>query len=298
LRRRGLQTEYVREYYLPFRMSPERMAALEQQLRPDASTRINRDFNPAAYYFQLALWSSRFHQSSAALFRSAAALKFGWLVAAGAVLALVAAAGNARAAKAKSIHRISGLCAAVMGSTLMGLEILLLLGFQAIYGSVYRQLALLIAAFMAGMGAGAWLAVRRPSAPDLRALARLHILAAASGLGLCAVLEGASRLAGPASLEPLASIVFPAVALACGTLGGYQFPIASRVYFSSGLARGMGGVYALDLAGACAGALLFSVYLVPVFGFWRTAALLAFVNAAAALAAGIASTSFRRKPAL
>ena len=41
-----------------------------------------------------------------------------------------------------------------MGFTMIGLEILLLLAFQAIYGYFYQQLAILIGAFMAGMAAG------------------------------------------------------------------------------------------------------------------------------------------------
>ena len=47
-----------------------------------------------------------------------------------------------------------------MGFTLMALEVLLLLGFQAIYGYVYQQLALLVAAVMMGMALGSWLGLR------------------------------------------------------------------------------------------------------------------------------------------
>jgi spermidine synthase len=288
LLRRDLHTDYVREYYLPFRMSPERMDALEAQLRPQPSTRINRDFSPAAYYFQIALWSSRFHQSSAALFRSAASVGFGWLAGGAAALALLFLL-SCRAGSSLP-YRAAACCAAAMGCSMMALEILLLLGFQAIYGCVYQQLALLLAAFMAGMGIGAWLALRNPAGRDLGALARLHVLAAASPLALYAALEGARRLSGPGSLIALSYAAFPMLALACGMLGGYQFPIASRVYFSSGRKRRMGAVYALDLAGACAGALLFSVYLVPVFGFLKTALLLAELNLAVAALAWIRRT--------
>jgi predicted membrane-bound spermidine synthase len=44
-------------------------------------------------------------------------------------------------------------------------------------------------------------------------------------------------------------------------------------------------LYAVDLLGGCAGALLLSTYLIPVFGFWKTAWLSAAVNLAAALIA-------------
>ena len=47
----------------------------------------------------------------------------------------------------------------------------------------------------------------------------------------------------------------------------------------------MGTLYAIDLLGGCAGALLLSSYLIPVFGFWKTAWLSAAVNLAPALLA-------------
>ena len=40
----------------------------------------------------------------------------------------------------------------------------------------------------------------------------------------------------------------------------------------------MGTLYALDLLGACAGAVVLSTFLVPVFGFFRTALLIAAVD--------------------
>ncbi|MGA9627130.1 MAG: fused MFS/spermidine synthase, partial [Bryobacteraceae bacterium] len=57
LRARRLKTSYVREYYIPFRMMPDRMADLDRQIEPRPETPVNRDFAPVAYYFDVALWS-------------------------------------------------------------------------------------------------------------------------------------------------------------------------------------------------------------------------------------------------
>jgi len=85
-----------------------------------------------------------------------------------------------------------------------------------------------------------------------------------------------------------AQLVFPALAALCGMLGGYQFPVATEIYLhdddSSGRSR-LGTLYAIDLLGGCAGALVLSGYLIPVFGFWKTAWLSAAVNLAPALLA-------------
>jgi hypothetical protein len=75
-----------------------------------------------------------------------------------------------------------------MGFTQIGLEMMLLLGFQAVYGYVYHQLAIVIAGFMAGMALGSWLGLRSSTAFRLWSLVRLQLVAAASGLALCGLL--------------------------------------------------------------------------------------------------------------
>jgi predicted membrane-bound spermidine synthase len=80
--------------------------------------------------------------------------------------------------------------------------------------------------------------------------------------------------------------VFPVLALLCGLIGGYQFPLASRIYFADApeARRNPGTLYALDLAGSCLGAVVFSAWLIPLFGFWATALVMAVLCAASALA--------------
>jgi spermidine synthase len=193
----------------------------------------------------------------------------------------------------------AGFCVAAMGATLIGLEILLLLAFQAIYGYVYHQLAILIASFMAGMAWGSWRGMRRPiSHRDIRTLARLQVLAALSPLVLYFAFQALAVIQNRLGLVLASQIVFPVLALCCGFMGGYQFPLASRIFFagSNREARSPGVLYALDLMGACAGALLFSVYLVPVFGFFKTALLMAIVNLAPAALARLAAWEARFDP--
>jgi predicted membrane-bound spermidine synthase len=47
----------------------------------------------------------------------------------------------------------------------------------------------------------------------------------------------------------------------------------------------LGTLYAIDLLGGCLGALVVSSYLIPVFGFWKTAWLSAAINLVASLLA-------------
>ena len=55
LQERHLNTQYVSQYFIPYRMMPDRMEQVEEQLRPLASTPVNRDFAPVAYSFDVVL---------------------------------------------------------------------------------------------------------------------------------------------------------------------------------------------------------------------------------------------------
>jgi spermidine synthase len=214
-----------------------------------------------AYYFDAALWSSQFHQGYRRLFRIMAGVNF-WTMAAAFAIGLAALVVGGR----RRPQFVAGFSTAAMGFSMIGLEMLLLLAFQAVYGYVYQQLAVVIAAFMAGMALGTWLAMRPPARGGMRALAVTQLLAAAAPLLLLALFQapGAGRMA------------FPALAAVSGMLGGYEFAVASR------MVPRPGKLYALDLAGSCLGAILFSIWLVPVFGFFRTAWLSAMVSLAPA----------------
>jgi hypothetical protein len=57
-------------------MMPDRMAQVREQLRPLASTPVNRDFEPIAYYFDIVLWSTQFKLGYSRWFRAAAHIGF------------------------------------------------------------------------------------------------------------------------------------------------------------------------------------------------------------------------------
>jgi spermidine synthase len=308
LRARHIRTSYLREYYLPYRMTPDRMLDLESQLRAQADTRANHDFAPIAYYFDVALWSTRFNRAYRGVFETMGHLRFGPLLATlGLALFALAAFLRWSPMTEDRLRASAGFCVAAMGFTLIGLEILLLLAFQAIYGYVYQQLAIIIAGFMVGMALGSWCALRSAAGPqvraggweDIRRLVGLQVLAALSSLLLYLLLQTLAAANKPTTLFLVSQIIFPLLAVLCGLLGGYQFPIASRIFFSrsKGNAGSPGTLYALDLVGACLGALLLSSYLVPVFGFRQTAWLMAVVNLAPALLAGLLAFGRQATPA-
>jgi spermidine synthase len=294
MRARAIRARYVGENYLPYRMMADRMEELETQIRPEAGTRTNRDFAPIAYYFDVALWSTKFNGAYRRVFQTMAGIRFGPL-AMGLGLALLGLVGIVGwlSGPRNRARANAGFCAAAMGFTLMGLEMLLLLAFQAIYGYVYQQLAIIIAGFMLGMALGSrWAlrgAARASGTRDAWRLFYLQLVAGASPLVLYALFHGLAAIKNPATVFLASQMLFPVLGVSCGIFGGYQFVVATRIFFSKSEGRGTGPgtLYALDLAGACVGAVVLSMYLVPVFGFRETAWLMAVMNLAPAVLAGL-----------
>jgi len=315
LRSRSLRTSYVREYYIPFRLSPDRLLDLRLQIEPGPETPVNRDFAPIAYYFDVELWSTRFHPGPRTWFGYLWRLSFAHTLGAlaGLLCAFLAVAAvsdrRRRPGDPERRHVVTaGFCVAAMGFTLLGLEILLLLGFQALYGYLYHQLAILVALFMLGVAVGTRLASPAGASsgdatrPAWLRLAALQILAAASPLFLYGLFSILGQVRSQAGSFIASQALFPFLAFLSGAMGGYQFPLASRVYFRSAVgnrrysqpSRSPGGLYALDLIGACLGAVVLSTFLIPVFGFLRAAVFMAVVNLAPAALAGL--SAIRRTP--
>jgi len=297
---------------------------LQLQTEPLPSTPVNHDFAPVAYYFDVALWSAPFHPASARWIESLAGVSFRRVLL-GTLLALMALAPmlwiwptRGREKSMARTRRSAAFAVAVVGFTELALEILLLLGFQALYGYVYHELTILVALFMVGVALGAGWALRSspaagdaPLRRDLWLLAGVQIVVGASPLLFYGLFVHLGRLSSSLGQWAASEILFPALALFAGIFGGIHFLLSSRIYFadkksarisSPGAsqpqtsqradalyaqtrattlrepASSPGVVYALDLAGSCAGALALSVLLIPIYGFLRTALLMAAVN--------------------
>ena len=298
LQARHLPTKYVREYFIPYRMMPDRMAQIHQQLQPQPSTPVNRDFEPIAYYFDVALWSAQFHAGYSRWFRAGSHLGFTGIIDWTLVILLFVAVLLAYVpVQERRARAAAAFCVAATGFTLMALQIFLLLAFQAVYGYVYHQLAILIAMSMAGIAFGSWLGIHQIGSGDVRRFMRIAAITqfalAASGPALIFLVSLLSQISSMTATWLVAQLVFPALATLCGVLGGYQFPIATEIYLHDSSARArLGTLYAVDLLGGCVGALLLSSYLIPVFGFWKTAWLSVVVN----LAPGALAARVGREP--
>jgi spermidine synthase len=136
LERAKIPTQYVNRHYLDATLTPDRVADLRRAVAPEAA--VNRDFRPVLYFHCLRLWASQFNP------------RFG---VAGGLLVL---------GLAVYVMRLRGAAVAlfVSGFAASSLQVVLLLAFQALCGSLYYQLGIIVTVFMAGLAAGATWAIR------------------------------------------------------------------------------------------------------------------------------------------
>ena len=274
--------------------------------------RISTDLRPSIYMQRLVLWEAvtgggvgpgRTPSRVLARLRSVGVPELVAVLAAVIAVTLVvyrlrrgAPAGWARGAVVVSV--------ATTGFVTMALSIVWLFAFQSLYGYVYQRIGWIIALFMAGLVIGCLLgqrvgvgsrltgSTRTSLSPPLgslgsdcrlwRYLILVDVLLAVLAVAIPFLLPALGALqSGPGTFLLVESCVSIMVVLT-GLLGGAAFPLAGRLQLQAGEHAGAaaGIVVGADHAGACLGALLCGILLVPVLGTAVAAYLLAGIKLA------------------
>jgi spermidine synthase len=271
IEQRQIQTKLVNRHYLDAMLTADRMADLERAASQPAS--VNTDFSPVLYFYHLRHWMSQFN------------VGFGVLQTALLVLFCV------------YLIRLRGPALVLFASGFAGsaLEIVLLLAFQVLCGSVYHQVGVIVTVFMIGLALGAAWANRssrrqeahfksaidnRQSAMEQsllasaatsskeggrRSLAFLALAIALLALLLPVLLPLINRMGDTAASLFLVKATIVLLTLLLAVLVGMQFPLANRLQFD-GTVGGASRLYTADFIGACLGALLASTLLIPLIG--------------------------------
>lgn len=253
IERKGIQTVWVNRAYMSAMLTPDRLADMRRATSEKAA--VNKDFSPVLYYYHLLYWMSQFRVR----FRVFAA-----------VLLLFFAI---------YLWRIRAVPFAIFttGFAASALEVVLLLGFQILYGYVYNQLGLIVTVFMLGLAVGSFVMNRILPNRTRRDLVKLELgIAAYAGL-LPFVLMGLGRVGGGIVSSISAHVLFPLLTLVLAALVGMEFPLAGKADFK-GIASTAARLYTADFVGACLGAILVSTVLIPVIGVVTVCLLIAGLN--------------------
>lgn len=279
-------------------LDPAKVRARAAQL-DEAPALISTDSRPILSTLRLELWEAMTAGQSAGIVTRLRSLR--WyrialsLAALGlSLLAVLWVRDRARRGE-QPIHlwgQRSVVCSiATTGFTTLSLTLLWLFAFQNLYGYVYGRIGWILAMFMAGLVVGCLLAGRlgasrsgcvcQPqesvnSPPRATALIVVDLLLAvlAAAAPLVVPVLGRSQ-AGPASFLAVETTISVLVGLT-GGLCGAAFALSSRLQSTANrLSASAGTIVSADHVGACLGALLTGVLLVPVYGLLLTSLLLA-----------------------
>jgi spermidine synthase len=259
LEAKHITTRLVKRSYLEAMMTPDRLDDLARAIAEPA--RVNHDFHPALFYYYWVHWVDRFPA------------RLWWLE----LLPLTGLAIYLACLRGASLVLFAA------GFAASALEMVLLLAFQAMCGSLYYQVGTIVTLFMAGLAAGAHLASRSA----FRRHRRMSILAWTTGLYACALpgfLSGLSHWQHLAGFPWLVPIVIPLLAFCLALLAGMQFVTASQLEFARAAATSA-RVYLADYVGASAGVWL-AMCLLPFAGVLVTCAVTGGLCFAAALVGG------------
>lgn len=286
---RGLESDlrYMRPYFMDAQWSESRRAFLNSRIRELPPEEWNRDFRPLAFWRSLILWSGRY----------APALRGGLKGLSGIPAKPALAACLILAAAAILLFRIKNwsgpavfLAVWTAGCSGLSLELTALFAYQTLFGVLARDMALIVAGFMAGLGLGAGSSARiRPvKIPDTKspnpdsALLLTAAISAASAFALPAM----AAVSHPGIGLPSFALLNAAAGFACGRV----FGLASRPenLRRLNLKNPGASLYAIDLVGSLTGALVCASLAVPLLGVTGTFAGIAGLNlfAAAAVRAG------------
>ncbi len=280
IRSRGLDSAMLLASFYDA-LDPFRREDRQRDLEQATDARLNDDFTPACYYYAQVLWASWWRGATGGILRGAQRLRLNHVLGLIAVIALVL---DLTCRFGKRPGRVAAPYALlVAGAGGMTLEVVLLLGLQSLYGYVYGIVGYAVGVLMAGLALGAWWARRhtryRPNVALAITQVGLMLAAASAAVGLLA-LQRLAPLLPSAGWVPVAgtSLLMGLTGLAVGA----TYPCALRLVGDGGV-RGATALYAVDLFGACGGALLAGLILVPLLGIMAACGVVGLAAASSAL---------------
>jgi spermidine synthase len=282
LSERAIRTHLINQIHLDYRLHEDRRQWYHSVIDLPA-TPPNKDFTPKGLYYNILFHNLLFNPSLKPLFEALSAVNiysvaglFGFLF----LLFLVL----------RRKYQTISLPFSIMttGFAAMVFQLLLLFGFQIVYGYVFYEIGVLIAAFMAGLAIGGILTSSWPrqNRKGLSAFIKIELSIALLAIVLFFFF---GYLEKGVSIEPVfIRIAFMVMLVASGLFTGMEFPLANRLYLKQtdyfsfrrdDFGRTVGLLYCVDLLGGWVGGVLGGFLLIPILGITQGCLALAILKA-------------------
>lgn len=233
-----IENLYVNKYYLDAEILKQRSIFIQKNL--NESEKINTDFKPISYYQQIILWSSQFN------------INYQYIIIGLLILVIIIVS---------RLNVVSyGMFAG--GFAAAGMETILLISFQILYGYVYQIMGVIIAIFMLGLSFGAGVQRKFVIKISLRKYSIIQLLIGLASVVTTILIIMMNRYeVSTFFLQGLFMVMTFTIAF----LVGLEFAMAVKLRqgFYSRIAS---EIYGVDLIGSAIGTLVTAVFLFPVLG--------------------------------
>lgn len=250
---RGLDLKFLRADFLNADLSEERLSAVEAAMdQASGKVRPNSDLTPSAVLYRLLLWQGRTAYAGILSIPEKGGL---WL---GFIAGLVILVFGSFALTLKGSGSVRGLVLLSLGGFAgLSAETVLMYLYQAGYGFLYSRIALLLAAFMAGMALGAMVRVPATARPAWLWVGYFLVVTMVVWVDPGAWLPEWTGL-----------VLFLLLMTGAGALTGVSFSVGSGLLESSGWRHPGGAAYGVDLLGAALGTVICGLILPLAVGLY------------------------------
>jgi spermidine synthase len=244
---------------------------------------LNSDFRPLGVFFHLSYWNALFSPYLAGVFRWFEGFSLRIMIPVMAVLTLLL---GGIFTKRPSTSRYS-LPYAIFTTGLTGMifDLAIIFTFQTLYGYLYYQIGLLVTTFMAGVALSSlWVTQRLEGIrEDLSLFLATELCIALFSVLLPFVFSIPSQYLEKRAISILLYTLFLTMSFLSGTLVGFQFPLANKIYLRTTSGEGTFGkaaglLYGADLFGGFFGGLFGGVLLLPILGLRESCFMMAIVK--------------------
>lgn len=262
LQQYDLDPQYLSEYYLNYRLSPERLLQFSGQLDRWKIARINTDFNLNGYVYHFRIWSHAFEQNIQEYFEIIRHYRFLLVV----IILLTVLLLKMLLIKKEERKLLSNLF--LVGGISLALEMILLLVYQILFATLYESIAIIFGIYMLGLAVGAYLQNIKISIDEIRLRFRKLNL---RFFLICVSMLFFSFISSHMISNDLFHLVvkwifIPGLIYLTGFYSGHYFALTTASYFLKNRGSFHGVTYGIDLAGGIFSAFLTSILLIPLFG--------------------------------
>ncbi|MCD4781277.1 MAG: hypothetical protein K8S27_12125 [Candidatus Omnitrophica bacterium] len=285
LQDRQIDTQYVQSYYIPFRMSPDRMDYIQDVLQHPGQ--INSDARPVAYLFDIIHWSIHFNTGFKKFINYLRGIKFWQVLIVPFVLCFIGILFKRQKTWPLSLSIMT------TGFSEIIYQVIVIIAFQTLYGYAYYKIGLIVSSFMIGLVFGVLAArkvLKKPVSNVIRTYKHVQCGVCVYPLFLPVLFIVFRDVFQGRYLMGLFGTVFAFLPIIAGFIGGIQYPLATYLFTrirseeepmrlsSDSSARNAGYLYAMDVLGATIGAALAGIVMIPLWGINQVAIFCAVLN--------------------